>query len=192
MIDASGATAGLTLLNGPITSLIRASVTATGTNFADHLRGGAGDDHLSAGWGTDLLDGGNGNDTFILRYFDSQNGHDSIYAGAGNDLVTSVYEVTRNLAAATNHIIWTGAGEDTVYAGIGADLIGGGDGFDLIYGDDSTESAQDGNDTIYAGNGSDTVYGMGGDDEIWGGSDYSDDSLNGGTGNDLIGGGKWC
>ena len=94
---------------------------------------------------------------------------DLIYAGAGNDSITS------------------GAGNDIIYGGTGNDTAFGGAGNDKIYGDDGNDAMDGGtgNDLIYGGKGDDTINltGSFGNDTIQGGEtgETAGDSLNAST-----------
>ena len=105
---------------------------------------------------------------------------DLIYAGAGNDTVTS---------GNSNDIIYGGTGNDSLYAGAGNDTAFGGDGDDLIDGGAGNDrlSGGAGNDTIDGGADDDILTGDGGDDTLSGGT--GNDSAAGGTGNDVLAGG---
>ncbi|MCZ0961355.1 Hint domain-containing protein [Paracoccus benzoatiresistens] len=157
-----------------------------GTNTAggaDTLDGGAGTDVLIGGYGADSLIGGAGGDSLgggegNDRIFgddtlgtDITGGADTIDAGAGDDFVVA------------------GAGNDTVTGGLGADSLSGGAGSDTLYGDDSLGAdTAGGADTIDAGAEADAVFGGFGSDSLAGGT--GGDTVNGGAGNDVLGGGS--
>lgn len=75
---------------------------------------------------------------------------DSIYGGAGNDVLNAIS--AHNIA---------GAGDDLLYGGDGNDTLLGGSGNDLLYGDT-------GNDYLLGGNGDDVLIGGAGDDALTG------------------------
>ena len=91
------------------------------------------------------------------------NGINTIYGGAGNDIIIS------------------GEQADLIYGGKGKDYIYGGDGRNAIYGGT-------GNDVIVGGYDNDRLFGDAGNDYIYGLED--DDVINGGTGNDHLWGGR--
>jgi Ca2+-binding RTX toxin-like protein len=129
---------------------------------------------------------------------------DTIYAGAGDDMV---------MAGAGADSIDAGSGNDVVFGEAGADFVLGGAGQDILIGDGAGDSGNDyidggaDNDRIDGMAGSDYLLGGGGDDvinadtaEAGAGDDYVDagdgndqvwggagsDSLFGGMGNDLL------
>ena len=154
----------------------------------DYLDGGAGNDHLDGGFGDDVLFGDEGNDTII-----GGSGVDTIYGGEGDDRILGDTEHPELLDAKEKHwdTIYAGAGDDVVSGGNGDDTIWGGDGDDTIWGDTIIGKDVDnriiGNDTIYGGNGADIIYGDAGNDTLYG--DEGDDILQGGLGNDTLLGG---
>lgn len=75
---------------------------------------------------------------------------DSIYGGAGNDVLNAI--AAHNIA---------GAGDDLLIGGDGNDTLLGGNGNDLLYGDA-------GNDSLIGGNGDDFLRGGAGDDTLTG------------------------
>jgi trimeric autotransporter adhesin len=87
---------------------------------------------------------------------------DTVYAGAGNDVVSLF------------------AGNDVAHGGIGNDTVTGGEGNDSITGNE-------GNDVLAGDNGNDTLVGSDGLDSLTGGD--GEDLLQGGAGNDTIAGG---
>jgi Ca2+-binding RTX toxin-like protein len=86
------------------------SVTLTGTDGVDTLRGYNGDDRVVGRGGNDFLDGGNGGNDYI----DGGDGDDNMWTVNGDDTLIG------------------GAGNDTIYGGGGLNSISGGDGDDLI------------------------------------------------------------
>ncbi len=180
----------------------------------DSLNGGAGSDNLYGNTGNDSLNGGDGNDSL-----NGGDGNDSLNGGAGSD---DLY------GNAGNDTINGGDADDYLYSGTGIDNIVGGSGNDYLYIDNSTDTANNtitytapnngtivggsndgtvfrevervelrtgsGNDTINisAANGSgflpgNYVYSGAGNDSITGGS--GNDVLYSGAGNDTINGG---
>ena len=143
------------------------TITRTGDEGRDFIRGDKRDDIINGGdgndWlfganGWDVLDGGNGND--IVR---GGRGADIAYGGAGDDVVHG------------------GAGDDVVNGGEGADYLTGGSGSDYLIG-------EAGNDRIRAGRGDDMLDGGAGDDYLNGAK--GNDVLYGGDGNDFINGAR--
>ncbi|MCA9137526.1 MAG: hypothetical protein KDB00_12230 [Planctomycetales bacterium] len=149
----------------------------------DTITAGLGSDLIEAGWGSDLIYTGTGPlggghltdidlvhadpETFTIipahptMHADvvvGSIGSDTVYAGPGNDFISTL------------------DGNDFVEGQSGADEIDTGDGDDIAFGHTQDRADDDGaNDTIRGGDG---------DDQIWGG--YGDDSLDGGSGNDRI------
>ena len=196
----------------------------------DTIFGNGGDDDITGGDGSDTVDGGDGDDTIDTsgsvplpdRGFDGYTGttpnipavpadadifddRDTVYGGAGNDVISTGDD---------NDVIFGGTGNDTIDGGIDDDEIDGGDGDDIIVGGEGSDDILGGagDDTIYGGldpsfpdglniiddlpgvladpdptNGMDTIRGGEGDDIIFGQDD--DDTLYGDAGNDIIDGG---
>lgn len=143
----------------PILSLTLVSVESnSGDMIADRIAG----DFKTA------VDGTAGNDNMNLGsgYTDAQGdqittGNDYILGGDGNDTINA------------------DAGNDTVLGGAGNDIIDDWGGNDIVYagsGNDRVELSI-GNDTIFMDDGDDTV-------RVW--DNAGTNSLNGGTGNDLL------
>ncbi|MDG3041891.1 Hint domain-containing protein [Roseicyclus marinus] len=149
--------AALTL--APILSLNLVSVeTNTGDMTADRFPG----DFKTA------VDGTAGNDNMNLGsgFTDAQGdqittGNDYILGGDGNDTINA------------------DAGNDTVLGGAGNDIIDDWGGNDLVY-------AGSGNDRVELSIGNDTIFLEDGDDTIRVWDNAGNNSLNGGTGNDLL------
>jgi len=102
-----------------------------------------------------------------------------IYAGDGNDVLTTTAYRDNLYGEAGNDTLNAGAGDDKLYGGSDHDTLFGGIGNDYLYGGT-------GDDVLIGDSGDDRLYGDGGDDYLWGGegSDY----LNGGAGNDRLDG----
>ena len=193
----------------------------------DSVIGDGGDDLIVDPHGADFIDGGDGDDTIqagvdaFTDYIgddpnlpitdsgitfvtdpDTDDGKDTVFGGAGNDLITTGDDADSIDGGADNDTIFAGIDDDTVRGGDGDDSIEGGHGADTI-------SGGAGNDYIDAGhtstttdfedepdatepaglelNDRDVVFGGSGDDTIIGGDD--DDMLFGGNGLDSIDGG---
>lgn len=192
----------------------------------DLIAGGAGDDLIVSGSGNDYIrgdwdswspsdwrnwtvtesmtsDGQNDSYTYdianIYTESDAGVGNDTIYAGAGDDVVNGERGNDTLYLEAGNDKAWGGEGDDTILGGVGNDLINGDNGLDTVaeslHGDDFLDGG-DGNDELYGVGGSDTIFGGAGDDLLSGDSDDQQlagaDYLNGEAGNDTLygGGGK--
>ncbi|WP_425335043.1 calcium-binding protein [Nostoc punctiforme] len=149
----------------------------TGTQYADVLRGAAGNDILNGGAGDDALTGGAG--------------YDTLNGGDGNDRITD-----------TDGIVDGGAGTDTLVADYSQ--FSNGAGVDVAYqGQNAIFSRFTGNPVLNYSNierfeitgtqytdvlrgtaGNDILNGGAGDDLLFGSAGY--DTLNGGDGNDRI------
>ncbi|MFT5944279.1 MAG: Ca2+-binding RTX toxin-like protein [Yoonia sp.] len=197
----------------------------------DSIDGGTGDDSIDAGTGNDVVEGGDGNDVIntgnhvdprvdydypSIPFGDNDqfpnNDLDTVFGGAGDDIITTGDDDDSIDGGAGNDFIDAGidddsvtggTGNDTIIGGQGEDIIQGNDGDDLIYGgledevlnqpDAIDEAPDDNRDTIYGGDGNDTIFGRDdadtlfgddGTDLIYGGID--DDSINGGDGDDTL------
>jgi len=151
------------------------------------LNGGNGNDELGGAGGDDEINGGNGNDIIT-----GGDGEDRINAGSGNDTVDG------------------GAGHDVLIGGLGADRVSGGAGNDTIYYDNADIiNAAHGSALNIGGAGYDTLIvssgssfhtswlswysierfdGHNGNDRAIGRVDSVAYTLNGGGGNDFLGG----
>ena len=146
-------------------------------------------------------------------------GFDTIWAGAGNDVVLDdgTSEGDEVHGEEGNDLIVTGNGNDIIKAGAGNDIVNAQGGDDFIFGEDGDDyiagggagadfidggagddilSGGDGNDQIIGGDGADFVLGGTGNDVAEGGlggdflnGESGDDILDGGEGNDNIQGG---
>ncbi|MGH2548752.1 MAG: calcium-binding protein, partial [Thermomicrobiales bacterium] len=140
-----------------------------GSDFNDHLIGGAGDasgtsniqgtngddyieDH-SLNWG--ILSGGGGNDTLI-----GGTARVSLYGDIGDDtMIGSSVADTDVLGGNGNDFIDGRGGDDALDGGGGEDTLYGGIGNDYLYGDDGADvlSGDQGRDNIVGGDGNDTI-----------------------------------
>ena len=184
-----------------------------GNSGDDELLGEGGSDSIVGGDGRDLAFGGDGADFINTRATaatpddagpfsdpDPNDDRDTVFGGAGNDVVLTGDDADLVYGDSGNDSIDAGVDNDTVYGGQNDDTVIGDEGRDLIYGDA-------GNDLLYGGadgdspadlvnvtgadplptNNADTVFGGEGDDIIFGFDD--NDSLVGGDGNDVLDGG---
>ncbi|MEM7694795.1 MAG: LamG-like jellyroll fold domain-containing protein [Pseudomonadota bacterium] len=108
-----------------------------------------------------------GNDTIDIGYTDGDgnevtNGSNEIYAGAGNDSVTS------------------GNGADSIYGGEGDDTLVAGKGHDTVMGGA-------GDDVIATGDGNDVLTGGAGNDRFLVSYDFDDDTIIGGEASEVAG-----
>lgn len=149
---------------------------------------------IDGGGGSDTIFSGAGSDVLSVRVRSG-----TVYGGAGNDSITG---------GAENDFLQGNQGNDTIFAGVGADSVEGGQGDDLIDGGAGADILMGrlGNDTIVAGEGNDTIEGGEGNDRIEGGDgrdlifgQLGDDRLEGGAeadslygqeGNDTLVGGQ--
>jgi Ca2+-binding RTX toxin-like protein len=132
-----------------------------GNEFAQLLKGAAGENELQGGGGNDTLDGGAGFDVMLgntgddLYFVDQGNELVQELAGEGHDTVSSSASYT--LGADVEDLMLTGAGDlDGTGNGLANKLTGNAFDNDL-YG-------LAGNDTLIGSAGGDTMYGGGGDD----------------------------
>ena len=186
VVDMSGPK---TLFNG-VTLAGLEYVYVEGSRFADSVIGGDLGDTFDGFEGADFLDGRGGNDIF---FYDSGDGFDSIFGGAGIDQLVVSYETANEalFLILQSEFIFYGVDGGSV-SGIErlivdgsrfADRVTGGDLADTIYG-------YRGNDTLRGGGGNDVLYISGGESLMNGGS--GSDSVYGGHGGDILegGGGK--
>ncbi|MGF1523193.1 MAG: calcium-binding protein [Leptolyngbyaceae cyanobacterium] len=176
----------------------------TGTAADERIDAMAGDDIVAAGPGDDILLGGNGDDTL-----DGGFGFDVIDGGAGIDSTTYDFysgpiiadlqsgvvsfpgnSTSTDTLISIENLVGT-RGNDTIAGGTDDNRLFGGDGDDVLRGDRNQRSAQDGksggNDYLDGGAGNDRIGGKGGDDTLLGGT--GDDHLWGDDGDDVLRGG---
>ena len=148
----------------------------------DVVDAGDGDDLITLGEGSDFVEAGAGNDTIYgglgPSFPDQLNITDDDTGGASPDLVTDNGMDT----------IYAGAGDDVVYGEDDDDEIFGEDGNDYLDGgiDEDTIDGGDGNDTLVGGQDDDSLIGGLGDDEMSGGDGNDIFVENGGDGADTI------
>lgn len=160
-----------------------------GGDGADYLQGDAGD---GVDDGNDVLEGGAGNDTLL-----GQGGSDEIHGGEGNDRIAgdngggdTTGEADSIFGGAGDDVIDAQGGDDMVDAGADNDVVLGGAGNDQLAGGSGNDELQggQGNDSLDGGEGSDVLFGEAGDDVLAGGA--GNDTLLGGMGNDTLNGGE--
>lgn len=186
----------------------------TGTDTGnDTAFGGDGADSLIGSDGADLLFGEAGNDSLNGGIEGDTAETDSLYGGAGEDVLVSGFDVNATAGTQANgdylsggagvDEIWGGTADDTLIGGADGDQIVGGGGNDVIYtggiepllhggaslfGYDWAQGGF-GDDLILGSNGVDLLEGNEGNDTLSGGHDArtSDaDSLYGGAGDDVL------
>ena len=189
-----------------------------GTSGNDTLIGSIGNDTINGQQGADVIYGGTGNDTlydynnFVTKdyandllngeagndYLSSNSGKDTLLGGSGDDYLES-YSTSADINYG-NVMMDGGAGDDMLKADYsrGDNTLIGGSGSDVLYakytffsnnvlngGDDNdfldVSNAKYGNDTLDGGTGNDTLSAL---------FSTSNNILNGGTGADLMVGGK--
>jgi len=118
---------------------------------------------------------------YIDANFTSDDRHHRVFAGNGDDRITT---------GAGNDGIWAGGNDDIVFSGAGNDFIDLGHHNDIGYGGTGNDTirGQSGSDVLYGEDGDDTLDGGEQDDRLFGGA--GDDMLTGGTGDDFISGGE--
>ncbi|MBD2680641.1 MULTISPECIES: calcium-binding protein [Nostoc] len=175
-------------------------VDITGTQYADILRGGAGNDSLKGGAGNDTLNGDAGDD-----FLKGGIGNDFINGGSGYDIVNyegnytdytisflnnGNLQVIDNVTANGNEgiDILTGVEFITAQGGNFAVLTGGA-GNDVLTASNywTFLFGGDGADNLTGGTGYDNLVGGNGNDSLVGGA--GNDTLIGGAGNDIVTGG---
>jgi len=162
-------------------------------NYYIHL--GAGNDAVNPGLGKDNVDGGLGNDLIILDFSVNDNGEaitGSTYGGfhrgnGGLDRVSlTAFERCRVTGTAQNDTIlggldvnstvFGGAGNDSIDSYSGSNYFDGGAGNDTLYGSRGGNGTGVADDTLIGGTGNDLLDSRG----------YGADSLLGGDGNDTL------
>lgn len=108
-------------------------------------------------------------DEYIISLIEGTSGSDTLIGTASADEIRGY---------AGNDFIRAGYGNDEIYGGVDNDLIYGEAGNDVLYGDE-------GNDDLRGGIGEDVLFGGIGNDVLRTGSGYSE-ALRGGEGNDLL------
>jgi Ca2+-binding RTX toxin-like protein len=148
----------------------------------DALIGGDGNDILVGGVGADTLNGGDGVDS-IRYYYDTTSLTIDLEAGKGwgGEAQGDTYIGIENVAVtggdntiigdASNNVLMTWNGADTLIGGAGDDTLNSGDGADRLDGGDGNDSllAGAGDDLLIGGAGADTFDGGDGIDTV----DYS-------------------
>ncbi|MDG1471855.1 MAG: calcium-binding protein [Ascidiaceihabitans sp.] len=110
---------------------------------------------------------------------------DTVDPGVGDQMLTGTDEVDDVLAGGTGNDILSGlGGADTLSGGDGMDTIDGGEGNDEINGNQGADSLTGGagDDLVGGGIGNDTLFGG----DALGNLDASDNTLDGGDGNDEL------
>lgn len=105
-----------------------------------------------------------------MAYVKGSNSSESLYGTTTNDLIEGL---------AGNDTLYGYAGNDTLSGGDGNDVLYGGAGNDYVWGDV-------GNDILYGGLGADFLGGDDGDDIIRIYRNEGYDTINGGSGNDIL------
>lgn len=127
----------------------------------DRLRGNAGDDRLIGGTGRDTisgddghdsLDGGDGSDTLL-----GGSGRDSLYGGSGNDRLDGGTGDDTLYDSEGDDRLVGGAGNDRLYLGSGRNFLDGGSGDDQVFLSDPGKPGVPGADEIVGGAGVDTL-----------------------------------
>ena len=193
--------------------------TVNGDDGSDYVDGGLGDDVIdtSGGGAAPLPD--QGYPGLYLSDPDPLNDLDTVFGGAGNDVISTGDDADVVDGGEGNDLIdggfdddslSGGSGNDTIIGAEGADNIDAGAGDDLVHGGygpgvpdsvnipDATDLLPlNANDNIFGGAGDDTIYGQDDDDTIDGGADWDliyggidEDLITGGAGNDTITGGE--
>ena len=192
-------------------------IVVTGTSGDDALTGGTGNDYLTGGLGNDTLTGNTGSDLFGFWKTAGDLSLDTVTdftAGAGGDSIAVPSSRFSNYTSGSNpftsgHLRLTQSGTDTLVE-VDADGAVGPAAYQTMVilsnvskanlvasnfngtdpnanlGTDLADSltGTSGNDQINGGGGDDIVGGLAGNDTLYGGAGH--DSLNGGAGNDLL------
>jgi Ca2+-binding RTX toxin-like protein len=160
-----------------------ATMTQTGGEGADTIRGVSTADVIRGMGGRDVIVGGKGNDRL-----DGGAGNDSLFGGADNDTLDGGADNDLLDGADGNDILNGGTGNDILNGWAGTDALDGGAGDDTLDGGDGNDTLKggDGNDTLNGRTGTNTLLGEAGNDMLHGGA--SVDTMDGGTGDDRVSG----
>ena len=172
--------------------------TIDGADQADSLDGGAGDDRLQGASGDDVLNGGPGADIFLTNHLET--GNDVKNGGDGNDRIIASRDPG-------NDVYTGGAGVDLLdfsdaSAGVSVSLDGEADDGPAGETDNAGTDIENikggrGNDTLVGNSARNLIEGLAGNDTLRGGSPppsrtgtpisfLGDDTLDGGTGSDVM------
>jgi Ca2+-binding RTX toxin-like protein len=176
----------------------------TGTQYADILRGGAGNDSLKGGAGNDTLNGDAGDD-----FLKGGAGNDILNGGSGYDTVNYegnytdytisflnngdlqvIDNVTTNgnegidILTGVEFITAQGGSFAVLTGGAGNDVLTASNSWTFLFGGDGADNLTGGTgyDNLVGGNGNDTLSGNAGNDTLIGGA--GNDILTGGVGAD--------
>ncbi|MDZ8077935.1 MAG: calcium-binding protein [Nostoc sp. DcaGUA01] len=163
----------------------------TGTQYADILRGGAGNDALRGGAGNDTLNGDAGNDTLKGGI-----GNDILNGGSGYDTVNYEGNYTDYTISFLNNGDLQVIDNVTTNGNEGIDILTGVEFITAQGGNFAVLTGGAGNDVLTASNYWTFLFGGDGADNLTGGTGYDNlvgaagnDVLNGGAGNDVLNGG---
>jgi len=138
------------------------------------LTGGSTNQTFRGGAANDVFRGGTGSETFF-----SSGGNDRASGGAGNDRLYGSWGNDIFSGGIGNDRIFGGAGNDTLRGDAGNDIVDGGKGIDDTRGGS-------GNDRVTCGaGGKETAHGDAGSDIVSCIDGLTDDTVNGGTGDDV-------
>lgn len=116
-------------------------------DYADTLRGSAGNDTLLAHSGEDEVSGGNGNDLLL-----SGSGNDFAWGGSGDDALIGENGSDQLYGEVGSDLLSGGHGQDSLHGGRGSDILTGGEGDDFLFGGQ-------GNDVLLSSAGSNMLAG---------------------------------
>jgi Ca2+-binding RTX toxin-like protein len=102
---------------------------ASGSSFADSMRGGSGNNVLNGRGGNDAIQGGDGDDTV-----NGGSGNDELNGNGGNDRVNGGTGNDTARGAGGNDNLGGGPGNDTLIGGAANDVLSGGSGKDDMRG----------------------------------------------------------
>jgi Ca2+-binding RTX toxin-like protein len=164
-----------------------------GDDDADTLNGGEGNDTLIGYDEGDTLNGDAGEDE--ASYATTAYGVDIIINGTDDDVLNAIENLR---GSAFPDSLLGDAGRNTIWGGAGDDLIFGHDGGDDLRGEGDDDHIEgDGDGGVGAGfDASDTINGGAGDDNMIGGDSFdphaalASDTMDGGSGNDILQGGS--